>query len=129
MASGTLRIAPLSTPQRERLEVMIDALADAYRKHLRADALGAPEAEQHHLKKRYHSIRSLYELMHRARGLRKGDTVRMFNGPHAGTTGKVVRYQTGALLLVDWPEDSPLCKLGLPHAWQLELIESSKEEQ
>jgi hypothetical protein len=120
------RHSPLSPTQRARMERAAVALTQAHASWLMA--IACEHADVADLKKLYHKHASLFEQLRRVRGLLEGDHVRMFNGPHKGTRGVVTGSRGGAMLLVSWADCSILNRTGLPHAWQLQLIEPGHEE-
>lgn len=125
MDGHTHRFPPLAAVQEQRLTEMIELVAAEYVQWLRAEALGQHTDEVARRRARYHNFRAAYELFRQARGLRRGDRVRVYSGPFKGLEGMVEAIRAGASLTIAWPDGSPLHGQSVrqPHAWQLELIE------
>lgn len=129
MENHTHRLPPLTETQKTRLTEMVELVTVEYRRWMTAQALEHPSDEVNRLKRRYHGFRAASEEIRGTRGLRKGDRVRVFSGPHRGTEGTVFERRQGAMLLVQWPDGHPLGRSLPLHAWQLELIEPAEEEK
>ncbi len=129
MEGHTHRLPPLTETQRARLTEVVELVTVEYKRWMMAHALEQPSDEVNRLKRRYHNFRAAFEEIRGTRGLRKGDRVRVFSGPHKGTEGTVFEQRQGAMLLVQWPEGHPLGRSLPLHAWQLELVETTEEEK
>lgn len=122
--------APLSDVQRNRLLRAVELTSAAYAQWMMARAMelgdGFTAKKMHH----FYSLRSAFEEMTAARGLRTGDRVRLFDGRREETEGYIIRHQVGAFFTMRWTRGTPPtgAKGAHPQAWQLEMVEPARDE-